>query len=382
MRVYLDNAASTPLHPDVLQEMMPYLTDVQGNPSSVHYHGRQLRTAIESARKKIATLLHCSPAEITFTSGGTEADNLALRSAILSLGIQHVITSRIEHHAVEYPLLALEKEGKVKIHWLDTDEKGNISLAQLEKLLQQHSSAIVSLMHGNNEIGTLLPIEKVAALCQQYKALFHSDTVQTMGHLPYDLSKLPVHFITGAAHKFNGPKGVGFLYIRQGTLIAPMILGGGQERNMRAGTENVPGIVGMAAALQKCYDHLPEKDAHLLKLKNYFKDQLTANFPRISFNGETEPGKSLPTVLNVCFQGKEDLMLLFNLDISNISASGGSACTSGSVHSSHVLHHIGIPEEKAVNSVRFSFGYQNTLEELDYVLNKLAEILKLEKVSG
>jgi cysteine desulfurase len=382
MRVYLDNAASTPLHPEVLQDMMPYLTEVQGNPSSVHYHGRQLKNAIESARKKIATLLHCSPAEITFTSGGTEADNLALRSAILGLNIPHVITTRIEHHAVEYPLLALEKEGKVKIHWLDTDSKGNISLEQLESVLQNYSPALVSLMHGNNEIGTLLPLPEVGKLCLQYNALFHSDTVQTMGHLPFDLAQTPVHFITAAAHKFNGPKGVGFLYIRQGTLIPPMILGGGQERNMRAGTENVPGIIGMASALQRCYDHIQEKETHLIQLKQYFKTQLLSRFAGITFNGETDPGKSLSTVLNVCFPGKEDLMLLFNLDISNVSASGGSACTSGSVHTSHVLHHIGLAEEKAVNSVRFSFGYQNTQEELDFVLLKLEEILKTEKVSS
>ncbi len=382
MRVYLDNAASTPLHPDVLQDMMPYFTEVQGNPSSVHYHGRQLKNAVESARKKIATLLHCSPAEITFTSGGTEADNLALRSAILGLNIPHVITTRIEHHAVEYPLLALEKEGKVKIHWLDTDSKGNISLDQLESLLQSNSPALVSLMHGNNEIGTLIPFSDVGELCLKYNALFHSDTVQTMGHLPYDLAQMPVHFVTAAAHKFNGPKGVGFLYTRQGTLIPPMILGGGQERNMRAGTENVPGIIGMASALQKCYDHIQEKETHLIQLKQYFKTQLLSRFPGITFNGETDPGKSLSTVLNVCFPGKEDLMLLFNLDISNVSASGGSACTSGSVHTSHVLHHIGLAEEKAVNSVRFSFGYQNTQEELDFVLLKLEEILKTEKVSN
>lgn len=382
MRVYLDNAASTPLHPDVLQDMMPYFTEVQGNPSSVHYHGRQLKNAVESARKKIATLLHCSPAEITFTSGGTEADNLALRSAILGLNIPNVITTRIEHHAVEYPLLALEKEGKVKIHWLDTDSKGNISLEHLESLLQNHSPALVSLMHGNNEIGTLLPLSIVGELCQKYNALFHSDTVQTMGHLPYDLAQSPVHFVTAAAHKFNGPKGVGFLYTRQGTLIPPMILGGGQERNMRAGTENVPGIIGMASALQKCYDHIQEKETHLIQLKQYFKTQLLSRFPGITFNGETDPGKSLSTVLNVCFPGKEDLMLLFNLDISNVSASGGSACTSGSVHTSHVLHHIGLAEEKAVNSVRFSFGYQNTQEELDFVLLKLEEILKTEKVNS
>lgn len=383
MRVYLDNAASTPLDPEVLKEMMPYLTEIQGNPSSVHYHGRQLRNAVETARKTIAALLHCSPAEIIFTSGGTEADNLALRSAICGLNIRQVISTRIEHHAVEYTLLALEKEGRIQMHWLDVDAKGNISLEQLEFLLKQHPGALVSLMHGNNEIGTLLPLEEVARLCEQYQALFHSDTVQTMGHIAYDLSRVPVHFVTGAAHKFNGPKGVGFLYIRQGTLIPPMILGGGQERNMRAGTENVAGIVGMAVALRKCYDHLEEKTNHLLSLKQYFKEQLVNRFPGVSFNGETEAGKSLPTVLNVCFPGKEeDLMLLFNLDISNISASGGSACTSGSVHTSHVLHNIGLEENKAVNSVRFSFGIQNTREELDYVLTRLEDILKPARIAG
>lgn len=378
MKVYLDNAASTPLAPSVLQEMIPYLTEIQGNPSSVHFHGRQLRSAVETARKQIASLLNCSPAEIVFTSGGTEADNLALRSAVESLKIQHVVTTKIEHHAVEYPLLELEKRGLVTIHWLETDVKGNVNLQHLEEILALHSPALVSLMHGNNEIGTLLPLTQVAMLCEKYQALFHSDTVQTMGHLAYDLASVPVHFITAAAHKFNGPKGVGFLYVRQGTMIPPMILGGGQERNMRAGTENVPGIVGMAAALKDCYARLEEKHSHLIKLKHYFKTQLIERIPGVTFNGEIEEDKSLPTVLNVCFPGTEDLMLLFNLDISGISASGGSACTSGSVHTSHVLHHIGLPGEKAVNSVRFSFGYQNTIEELDFVLNKLEEILKVK----
>lgn len=378
MRVYLDNAASTPLDQEVLSVMMPYLTEIQGNPSSVHYHGRQLRNAIETARKQVAEMLHCSPAEIIFTSGGTEADNLAIRSAVQCMGIKHAVSTRIEHHAVEHTLAALEKEGLITIHWLDTDAKGNISTEQLETILASNGPALVSLMHGNNEIGTLLPIEKVAEICARYNTLFHSDTVQTMGHVAYDLSKLPVHFITAAAHKFNGPKGVGFLYVRQGTQIPPQILGGGQERNMRAGTENVAGIVGLAAALKKCYGKMDEKNAHLLDLKHYFRDQLVQKFPGLTFNGETEDEKSLPTVLNVCFPGSEDLMLLFNLDISNISASGGSACTSGSVHTSHVLKHIGLPESKAVNSVRFSFGPQNTREELDYVLEKLSEILKPE----
>lgn len=378
MKVYLDNAASTPLDPKVLQEMMPYLTDIQGNPSSVHFHGRQVRNAIETARKEIAALLHCSPAEIIFTSGGTEADNLAIRSTVEGLGVQHVITTKIEHHAVEHTLLNLQKQGKIVIHWLDVDPKGDINLNQLEDDLRLYPNALVSLMHGNNEIGTLLDLDAVAALCSQYKAIFHSDTVQTMGLFPYNLAEIPIHFITAAAHKFNGPKGVGFLYIRQGTVIPSQISGGGQERNMRAGTENVAGIIGMAAALKNGYQKLDAKLQHLKSLKSYFKSRLEENFPGITFNGNTDLENSLPTVLNVCFpaQAGEDLMLLFNLDIHNISASGGSACSSGSVSVSHVLSAIGLTEEKALNSVRFSFGVQNTKEELDFVINKLIEILK------
>ena len=378
MKVYLDNAASTPLDSKVLQEMMPYLTEVQGNPSSVHFHGRQLRNAIETARKEIASILHCSPAEIIFTSGGTEADNLAIRSCIEGLGIQHAITTRIEHHAVEHTLMDLQKQGKVHIHWLDTDACGNIDMVQLANLLQEFPKAFVSLMHGNNEIGTLLDVEAVARLCAAHGAIFHSDTVQTMGLLPYNLAQTPIHFVTAAAHKFNGPKGVGFLYIRQGTSIPPQISGGGQERNMRAGTENVAAIIGMAAALKYAYQNIVSKTNHLNALKSYFKDKLETQFPGVCFNGNTEKENSLPTVLNVCFPAKEgeDLMLLFNLDIHNISASGGSACSSGSVSASHVLSGIGLPESKAMNSVRFSFGMQNTFEELDFVIDKLKEILK------
>jgi len=381
MRVYLDNAASTPMDASVLEAMMPYLTDILGNPSSVHYHGRQLRNAVESARKQIADLLHCSPAEIIFTSGGTEADNLAIRSAICGLKIQHAISTRIEHHAVEHTLKDLEKKGELTVHWLDVDNKGNISLEQLESYLKQFPGAFISLMHGNNEIGTLLPIEAVAELAEKYKAVFHSDTVQTMGHLPYNLQNLYIHFITGAAHKFNGPKGIGFLYIRKGTLIPPQISGGSQERNMRAGTENVAGIVGMTHALLECYSGMDAKTKHLLELKHYLIQGLLDLFPGVEFNGEIFPENSLPTVLNVCFPSEqnEDLMLLFNLDIAGISASGGSACTSGSVSTSHVLNQIRLPETKALNSVRFSFGMQNTIEELDFVLQKLNEILKSQK---
>jgi len=378
MMVYLDNAASTPLDPEVLSAMLPYLTEFQGNPSSVHAHGRQLRSAIETARKEIAALFGASPAEIIFTSGGTEADNLAIKSAIKAFHITHAISTRIEHHAVTHTLEALESAGEVKVSWLDVDSTGQINLDALENLLSQNPKSFVSLMHANNEIGTLLPISEVSLLCQKYSALFHSDTVQSMGHYFFDLKKYPIHFLTAAAHKFNGPKGVGFLYMREGTIIPPQISGGSQERNLRAGTENVAGIVGMAYALKKCFANLEEKTKHLSDLKEYFKNRLLESFPGISFNGEINPDKSLPTVLNVAFPSSgEDLMLLFHLDIANISASGGSACTSGSLHTSHVLAHIGCDPHRASNSVRFSFGIQNKKEELDYVIEQLKSVLKI-----
>jgi cysteine desulfurase len=375
MKVYLDNAATTKLDPKVLEAMMPFLTEEYGNPSSIHAHGRKTRSAIEAARKSVAKLLNVSPAEIFFTSGGTEADNMAIHQTVETYGIKHAISSKIEHHAVEHTLQVLEKQGKIKLSWVNIDSKGNVDLNHLEELLKTNERTLVSLMHANNEIGTLLPIEKVGEICEKYNAIFHSDTVQTMGHYPMDLQKIKVHFITCAAHKFHGPKGVGFLYVNHNLKINPMIHGGAQERNMRGGTENTYGIVGLAKALELCYDDMEGHIKHIRGLKNYMKSELEKNIAGIQFNGETEDNNSLYTVLNCLFPSHPDAeMLLFNLDIYGISASGGSACSSGSNQGSHVLRGIGADMSKA--SVRFSFGRFTTKEEIDFTVNKLKEIFK------
>lgn len=375
MKVYLDNAATTKLDPKVLDAMMPYLTEEFGNPSSIHAFGRKTRSAIENARKTVAKLLNVAPAEIFFTSGGTEADNMAINQTIETYGIKHAISSKIEHHAVEHTLQVLEKQGKIKLSWVNIDSKGNIDLNHLEELLKNNELSLVSLMHANNEIGTLLPIEKVGEICEKYNAIFHSDTVQTMGHYAMDLQKIKVHFITCAAHKFHGPKGVGFLYVNHNVKIHPMIHGGAQERNMRGGTENTYGIVGLAKALELCYDDMEGHINHIRGLKNYMKSELQKNIPGIAFNGETEEHNSLYTVLNCLFPEHPDAeMLLFNLDISGIAASGGSACSSGSNQGSHVLRGIGSDMSKA--SIRFSFGRFTTKEEIDYTVSKLTDMFK------
>lgn len=372
MRVYFDNAATTPVDKEVLREMYQVMENQFGNPSSIHSHGREVRTIIEKARKTVSGLLHTSPSQIFFTSGGTEADNTAIRCGIVDHGIKHAITSRIEHHAVVHTLEALEKSGVIKLSFLDVDSKGNIDLDQLESLLKSNERSFVSLMHANNEIGTLTDIEKVGDICEQYDAIYHCDTVQTLGHYPHDLSKLKVHFMVCAAHKLHGPKGVGFLYINHNIKINPMIFGGSQERNMRGGTENVYGIVGLAKAMEIAYNEMELHQAHIQGLKDYMISQLRSNIPGISFNGEIDPGKSLYTVLNVSFPEMDMAeMLLFNLDIAGISASGGSACSSGTDIGSHVLR--GIKANPRNPSVRFSFSKYNTKEEVDYVVDKVKE---------
>jgi cysteine desulfurase len=371
-RIYLDNAATTKLDEEVLKAMLPFMTEDFGNPSSIHAYGRKTRTAIESARKTVAKYLNVAPAEIFFTSGGTEADNMAIFKAIDTFGIKHAITSRIEHHAVEHTLESLKKQGKIKLSWVKTDKKGNVDLEHLEELLKNNDRSFVSLMHANNEIGTLLPIKKVGELCEKYNALFHSDTVQTMGHFRLDFQAIKVHFATCAAHKFHGPKGVGFIYINNSVKITPFISGGAQERNMRGGTENVYGIVGLAKAFELANEHMQEHMDHIMGLKNYMIDQLKANIDGVIFNGEID-GNSLYTVLNCCFPAHPDAeMLLFNLDIAGIAASGGSACSSGSNQGSHVLRNIGADMSRP--SVRFSFSKYNTKEEIDIVVKKLKEI--------
>ncbi|HHG83124.1 MAG TPA: cysteine desulfurase, partial [Bacteroidetes bacterium] len=353
--VYLDNAASTPMDPEVLEHMVPFLLEHHGNPSSVHHHGRKLRAVIEKSRKEIAALLGAAPAEIFFTSGGTEADNMALKGCEAN-GITHFISTRIEHHAVTHPLEAFEKKGK-KVSWIPVDETGHPDLEALERALAEGPRAMVCLMHANNEVGTILDMEAVAKCCQRHDAIFHSDTVQSMANVKFNLAETPVQFLAASAHKFYGPKGIGFLYMRSGMQIPAMLCGGSQERNLRAGTENVASIAAMAFSLGKCYANFEKKNTHLSELKQYLWEGLKRTVPGIQVNGTLEPGKAIPTVLNVAFPSDStESMLLFNLDINGISASGGSACTSGSVVGSHVLAGMGHSPVRAANSVRFSFG--------------------------
>lgn len=375
-RVYLDNAATTPLDQQVIAEMANVMENFYGNPSAIHSLGREVRTLVEKARKTVAGLLNASPSEIFFTSGGTEADNTAIRCGISAYGIKHAITSKIEHHAVEHTLNMLLKDGTIeKLSFVHLDEKGNVNLQHLEELLQTNGRTFVSLMHANNELGTLTDIEKVGEICEKYDAIFHTDTVQTMGHYKHDVRKLKVHFLVCAAHKLHGPKGVGFLFVNSNIKISPMIYGGAQERNMRGGTENVYGIIGLAKALEIAYKDMEAHQNHIQGLKDYLKNQLIAEIPNIAFNGETAAEKSLYTVLNVSFP-EMDMgdMLLFNLDINGICASGGSACSSGSNIGSHVLNGINANPNRP--AVRFSFSKYTSKEELDYVIEKVKMVIK------
>ena len=373
-RIYLDNAATTRLDPQVLEAMLPLMTEEFGNPSSIHWHGRKVKTYIEKARKTVAGLLNTSPAEIFFTSGGTEADNTAIRCAIESYQLTHAITSKIEHHAVLHTLEHLAHAGIIELSFVNLDEKGHIDLTHLEELLKNNPRSLVSLMHGNNEVGNLLDLETVGDLCEKYNALFHSDTVQTMGHYVHDLQKLKNHFLVGASHKFFGPKGVGFLYVNADTKINPFIYGGAQERNMRGGTENVYGIVGLAKALELAYQGMDSHRQHIEGLKSRMIQRLKENIADIRFNGNSANLEhSLYTVLNVSFPPREDNdMLLFNLDIARISCSGGSACSSGTNIGSHVLG--ALKADASRGNVRFSFGKYNTVEEIDYVVEVLTEM--------
>jgi len=377
MRVYLDNAATTPLDPEVFDAMKPFMLEDFGNPSSTHSHGRKVRAAVESARKKIAELLHCTPGEIIFTSGGTEADNTILASGIDTYGIRNVISSAIEHHAVEQTLKTLAKQKHVNLLMVNIDSQGHVDMAHLEELLRSNPNSLVSLMHANNEIGNLLDIERVGVLCEQHHAYFHSDTVQTIGHYSLDLSKIKVHGLTGAAHKFHGPKGIGFMFIRKDKKLTPFVLGGSQERNMRGGTENVYGIIGLAKALEIVYRDLADHKRHIQSLKTRMIERLKENIPGIDFHGASaDADRSLYSVLNVCLpESEENDMVLFNLDLQGISASGGSACSSGATSGSHVLGAL-YPGSKR-GAVRFSFSKYNTEEEIDYAVTKLAELYKI-----
>ena len=381
-RIYFDNAATTPLDPEVFEAMVPFLRDHYGNPSSIHAFGRQTRAAIEKSRRSIASLLNCTPGEIIFTSGGTEADNMVLHCGVRDLGVKHIITSPIEHHAVELTATKIGEHAGVQVHWVRLEADGKPDMAHLEELLKatEGQGVLLSLMHANNEIGTRIDLQAVGELAHRHGALFHSDTVQTMGHYRFDLQALPVDFITCAAHKFHGPKGVGFLYMRSGAALKPLLTGGSQERNMRGGTENLAGIVGLAKAMELAHAHMAEHQAHIQGLKTHMKERLSKELPDVAFNGDTSDD-SLYTVLSVRFpdDGKAE-MLVYNLDIEGIACSGGSACSSGSNKGSHVLAAL-YPDVMGAN-IRFSFSRFNTLAEVDRTVEALKRIFQLVPVKA
>ncbi|HWC52085.1 MAG TPA: cysteine desulfurase family protein [Chitinophagaceae bacterium] len=373
-RIYFDNAATTALDKEVLEAMLPYMTEKFGNPSSIYSYGRESRLAVENARKSVAKLLNAHPGEIFFTSCGTESNNTAILSSIRDLGCKHIITSPIEHHAVLHTVEHYDHSDNVTSSFVKLLPNGHVDLADLEKQLASHKErCLVSLMHANNEIGNLLDIDAVGNLCKKYNAIFHSDCVQTVGHYPIDLRKTPVHFISASGHKFHGPKGIGILYINDNIKAKPFIFGGGQERNMRAGTENLYGIVGFAKALELAMANLEKDSAYIQSLKTYMINELRKNIKGVQFNGDQE-GRCLYTVLSAAFPKTEKSeMILFNLDINNVCVSGGSACSSGADIGSHVI--------KAINNnpnlvtVRFSFSKHNTKEEADAVVAKVKELI-------
>ena len=373
-RIYLDNAASTPISNDVIDVMKNLMESTYGNPSSVHSYGRQAKIVIEDARKKIAQILNTSPGTIFFTSGGTESDNMAINSSIKKYNIRHAITSKISHHAVLYPLQELANDGVIELSYVDIDNDGKISVDHLETLLKEKPRSFVSIMHANNEIGIIQDIKTIGELCKAYNAIFHSDTVQTVGHYLFNMQDLDLHFMAASAHKFHGPKGIGFIYISEELQIKPYILGGSQERNMRAGTESIYLIAGLAKAMEIAYENLSDDTKYIKGLKLYMINLLEAEFPMLSFNGcSNNLDQTLYTVLNISLPKNSNTeMLLFNLDIEGISCSGGSACASGSNKGSHVLSFLN-PKSNRIG-IRFSFSKYNSKEDITYTVKKLKEL--------
>lgn len=375
MKVYLDNAATTPVAPEVIEAMIPVMKESFGNPSSTHAFGRTSKALIETSRRTVAKLINCQPSEVIFTSGGTEADNMAIYSSVNLLGVKRIITSKLEHHAVGHTVEALVKEGKISVHFVKTQKCGTIDLADLERLLSVEEKTLVSLMHANNEIGTLIPLKKVSELCRKYNAYFHSDTVQTIGHYAFDMQDLDIDFITCAAHKFHGPKGIGFLYTNKKAKVESLIHGGGQERGLRGGTENIYGIVGLAKAMELANEDIQSHQNHVQSLKSHMIQRLTSEIEGVSFHGDISKENSLYTVLNVCLPKTEKAgMLLFTLDLKGIAASGGSACSSGAAKGSHVLE--GIEADMTRPNVRFSFSRYTTKEEIDYAVEQVVAIFE------
>ena len=377
MNVYFDNAATTPISKKVLDKMIPYMEDGFGNPSSIHKRGREIKSVIEKSRSKVADILSCEPGEIFFTSGGTEADNMFIINTVLEKKVDTIITSKIEHHAVLHCCNYLNKTQNINIKYVSINDNGEVDLDDLEKITTNNKNSLVSLMHGNNEIGNINDLKTISKICEKNNVIFHSDTVQTVGHYAIDLNKINIQGIVGSAHKFHGPKGIGFLYLNNKHKISPFIHGGAQERNMRGGTENVYGIVGLSEALTLAYENMDTHKEKIIALKSHMIESLKQKVKGVKFNGlSSDLNNSLYTVLNASIPNVDDQqMFLFNLDINNIAASAGSACSSGSDSGSHVLKEIKT-EEGCVN-VRFSFSKYNSIEEVDYVINKIVEITNL-----
>ena len=377
MNVYFDNAATTPISKKVLDKMIPYMEDGFGNPSSIHKRGREIKSVIEKSRSKVADILSCEPGEIFFTSGGTEADNMFIINTVLEKKIDTVITSKVEHHAVLHCCDYLNKTQNINIKYVSINDNGEVDLDDLEKITSNNKNSLVSLMHGNNEIGNINDLKTISKICEKNNVIFHSDTVQTVGHYAIDLNKINIQGIVGSAHKFHGPKGIGFLYLNNKHKISPFIHGGAQERNMRGGTENVYGIVGLSEALTLAYENMTTHKEKIIALKSHMIESLKQKVKGVKFNGlSSDLDNSLYTVLNASIPNVDDQqMFLFNLDINNIAASAGSACSSGSDSGSHVLKEIKT-EEGFVN-VRFSFSKYNSIEEVNYVINKIVEITNL-----
>ncbi|MBE51216.1 MAG: cysteine desulfurase [Flavobacteriales bacterium] len=373
-RVFLDNAATTPISPSIISMMSDMMANHFANPSSSHYFGRESKNIVEQSRKKIAKLINTSPGSIFFTSGGTESDNMAIQCSIANLGISHAITSKLSHHAVLYPLEEFESKGLVKLSYVNTDKNGVVSLDHLDELLSINDRTFVSIMHANNEIGTIQDIKKIGDICFKYDAVFHSDTVQTVGHYNFNLQELNIHFLAASAHKFHGPKGIGFIYISDDIEIKPLMLGGSQERNMRPGTENIYGIAALAMAMEEAYSNLEKDIIYIKSIKSYMIEKIKLEIPGSIFYANSEKmEESLYTVLTVSFpETEKSEMFLFNLDIMGIACSGGSACASGVSKGSHVLNEI-ISNAKRPG-VRFSFSKHNTTEEIDYTVSKIKSL--------
>ncbi|MDC1522635.1 cysteine desulfurase [Flavobacteriaceae bacterium] len=378
--VYFDNAATTPIRTEVVDVMHDVLKDTFGNPSSTHAFGRSAKTQIETARKSIAKHFNAHPQEIIFTSGGTESDNMLVRCAVQDLDIETVITSRIEHHAILHAVEFLEEQKLAKVLYVKTDSDGAVDYTDLAHLLTaDDSKKLVSLMHINNEIGTILDLERVSNLCKTHDALFHTDAVQGVGHYAINLEEIAIDFLSAAAHKFHGPKGVGFSFVRKNSGLQPFILGGSQERGLRAGTESVHNIVGMAKALEIAYAKLDEEQQYLKELKAHAIKQLTSAFPDIHFNGCcSDMERSTFTLVNVALPIAEEKasLLNFHLDLNGVACSKGSACQSGSTKGSHVLEEVVPTALSKRPSIRFSFSVFNTQDEVDYLVQTLATFAK------